>query len=396
MTSALIAQNELYLKQALLAQKQNHLYTTEQKISAAWAEHGSTKEHLATLEKNQKDKQFDYDSKKNAFDRAIKNVDLVSNEKINVLSNEYKLADSELRRAKNEFQQMELKKYEVSHKLDQAISEKNHVVKDILSLKADIFDIQLREPAWAIGEAVCNLSENETPEQCRKRALESAQRDAMEKAGKMILESETIVRNYQIYLDEIRTHLKAQILEQDKDPLYGIKREYFGENIRYVAKLRLKVQSINLFNPYRMELEEMAQKDSTEPPSNILEETIPKTDEEKPRETFLERLNKIDESREQPPLDFVPFEKAPKVLKRFDPIYPEDARKGGIEGTVWVKLWVDQEGKVKQVGILRSPSDLLSRSAAEAAKHWQFTPALLEGGKPVSVWISLSFNFKLN
>lgn len=237
MTSALIAQNELSLKRALLTQKQNQLYTTEQKISVARAEHSINKEHLTSVEKNQKDKQFDYENKKNAFNRAIKNVDLVSNDKINTLSNEYKVADAELRQANEQLQQMKLKKQEASQKLEQAISEKSQLEKDILSLNADIFDIQLREPVWAIGEAVCNLAEDETPDNCRKRALEAAQRDAMEKAGKMVLESETIVRNYQMYVDEIRTHLKAQIMEQDSDPAYGIKREVLGDNIRYVGEI---------------------------------------------------------------------------------------------------------------------------------------------------------------
>jgi len=380
MTSALIAQNELSLKRALLTQKQNQLYTTEQKISVARAEHSINKEHLTSVEKNQKDKQFDYENKKNAFNRAIKNVDLVSNDKINTLSNEYKVADAELRQANEQLQQMKLKKQEASQKLEQAISEKSQLEKDILSLNADIFDIQLREPVWAIGEAVCNLAEDETPDNCRKRALEAAQRDAMEKAGKMVLESETIVRNYQMYVDEIRTHLKAQIMEQDSDPASGIKREVLGDNIRYVAKLRLKVQSVSSFNPYRIKLEE----------------AIPKISEEKSRETFEERLQKIEKSREQPPPDFVPFEKEPQVITRVEPIYPEAARKAGIEGEVWVKLWVDSEGKVRDVKIINFPSDILALSAIEAAKRWRFTPALLKDGKPTPVWISLSFNFKLN
>jgi len=396
LTSALFAQNEISQKRDLLGQKQNLLYITEQKISAARAGYATVKEALTTAERNQKDKQFDYTNKKNAFDRASKNVDLVSNEKINELSNEYKLADSELRQANDHLQQAKLKEQEASQKLDQASSEKTQVEKDILSLNADIFDIQLREPVWAIGEATCNLAEDETPDSCRKRALEAAQRDAMEKAGKMILESETIVRNYQLYLDEIRTHLKAQIMEQDNDPSYGIKREVLGDNIRYVAKLRLKVQSVSLFNPYRMQLVEAAQKITNEQPLDTLEGAIPKSSEEKSRETFEERLQKIKNSREQPPPDFVLFDKEPQVITRAEPVYPEAARKAGIEGVVWVKFWVDLQGKVRDVKIINSPSDILALSAIEAAKHWRFTPALLKDGKPVSVWISLSFNFKLN
>ncbi len=86
-------------------------------------------------------------------------------------------------------------------------------------------------------------------------------------------------------------------------------------------------------------------------------------------------------------------EEAP--IKRIEPVYPELARKAGLEGTVWVKLWVDKEGKVKDVVILKSASEIFNQPAIDAAKQWIFTPAMMKTG-PVSVWISLSFNFKLN
>lgn len=105
-------------------------------------------------------------------------------------------------------------------------------------------------------------------------------------------------------------------------------------------------------------------------------------------------IENIDEE-EAPPPDFVPFEKEPQVIKRIEPVYPELARKAGLEGTVWVKLWVDKEGKVKDVVILKSASEIFNQPAIDAAKQWIFTPAMMKTG-PVSVWISLSFNFKLN
>jgi periplasmic protein TonB len=101
------------------------------------------------------------------------------------------------------------------------------------------------------------------------------------------------------------------------------------------------------------------------------------------------------EEEEAPPPDFVPFEKEPVVVKKIEPTYPELARKAGLEGTVWVKMWVDKEGKVKDVVILKSSSEIFNQPAIDAAKQWIFTPALMKTG-PVSVWISMNFNFKLN
>lgn len=101
------------------------------------------------------------------------------------------------------------------------------------------------------------------------------------------------------------------------------------------------------------------------------------------------------EEDEAPPPDFVPFEKEPQVIKRVEPTYPELARKAGLEGTVWVKLWVDKEGKVRDVVIMKSASEIFNQPAIDAAKQWLFTPAMMKTG-PVSVWISLSFNFRLS
>jgi protein TonB len=97
---------------------------------------------------------------------------------------------------------------------------------------------------------------------------------------------------------------------------------------------------------------------------------------------------------EGPPPDFVPFEKPPAVLKRVEPVYPELARKAGIEGKVIVKVWIDKHGKVKDVVILKSTVEVLNQAAITAAKQWEFTPAMMKLG-PVDVWSTLTFNFKL-
>jgi len=107
----------------------------------------------------------------------------------------------------------------------------------------------------------------------------------------------------------------------------------------------------------------------------------------------IEQDLKIENDEEAPP-DFVPFEKAPVIVKRVEPIYPEIAQKSGLEGTVWVKMWVDKEGKVKEVVILKSDSEIFDENVKTAAKQWIFTPALMKTG-PVSVWISMHFSFEI-
>ena len=97
---------------------------------------------------------------------------------------------------------------------------------------------------------------------------------------------------------------------------------------------------------------------------------------------------------EGPPPDFVPFEKEPVAIKKMHPAYPEIARRAGVEGTVWLKVWVDKEGKVRKAEILKSDADIFNQPAINAAMQWVFTPALMKNG-PVSVWVSIPFRFKL-
>ena len=98
---------------------------------------------------------------------------------------------------------------------------------------------------------------------------------------------------------------------------------------------------------------------------------------------------------EGPPPDFVPFEKAPVAIKIVEPKYPELAQRAGVEGTVWVKIWVDKEGKPRKALVLKSTAELFNQAAVDAAMKWVFTPALMRNG-PVSVWVSIPFKFMLS
>lgn len=95
-----------------------------------------------------------------------------------------------------------------------------------------------------------------------------------------------------------------------------------------------------------------------------------------------------------PPADFVAVEKEPVVVRKVEPKYPELAMRAGLEGKVWVKIWVDKEGKAKQVVVLKSDAEIFNEAAIEAAKQFVFTPAYMNNG-PVSVWVSVPFKFKL-
>jgi protein TonB len=109
-------------------------------------------------------------------------------------------------------------------------------------------------------------------------------------------------------------------------------------------------------------------------------------------DTHIEQDLKIDDDTAPP--DFVPYEKEPTVVKRVEPKYPDLALRAGLEGNVFVKVWVDKEGKVRKVVLLKSDAPIFEDAAISAAKQWVFTPAVMQKG-PVSVWVSIPFRFRL-
>lgn len=73
--------------------------------------------------------------------------------------------------------------------------------------------------------------------------------------------------------------------------------------------------------------------------------------------------------------------------------YPEIAKEGGIEGKVTVKVLVGEDGNVVKIGSISGES-VFQDEVREKAMDLQFTPGL-QNGKPVKVWVSVPFNFRL-
>ncbi|MCX6138766.1 MAG: TonB family protein [Ignavibacteriales bacterium] len=103
------------------------------------------------------------------------------------------------------------------------------------------------------------------------------------------------------------------------------------------------------------------------------------------------------ERAQAPPAEFLEVEKqpAPKPGGIVQPVYPESARKSGLEGTVWVKIWIDEEGVPQKADIIKSDAGDFNQASIDAAMKWRFTPAMLKG-KPVAVWVTIPFKYKLN
>ena len=76
--------------------------------------------------------------------------------------------------------------------------------------------------------------------------------------------------------------------------------------------------------------------------------------------------------------------------------YPAHALRGHLEGTVVLRVLVDETGKPLEVGVLRSSGHAeLDRSAREQVlAHWRFQPAIVNG-HATRAWASVPVTFTL-
>lgn len=102
----------------------------------------------------------------------------------------------------------------------------------------------------------------------------------------------------------------------------------------------------------------------------------------------------IGRSGRTPPPDLIEVDAMPTLKSRKDPYYPEAAQQAGIEGVVYVKILVGPDGKPRQVEVAKSDAEVLNDAAVDAAKRFLFTPAYKDN-KPVDVWVTVPFKFKL-
>ncbi len=100
------------------------------------------------------------------------------------------------------------------------------------------------------------------------------------------------------------------------------------------------------------------------------------------------------ESAEEPGInEFIPFEMPPMVVKRVEPVYPELARKAGLQSKVVVKALVDKRGQVKKVVPIQG-HEIFHEAAVQAIMQWVFKPALQQN-EAVAVWVAIPLNFVL-
>jgi protein TonB len=84
----------------------------------------------------------------------------------------------------------------------------------------------------------------------------------------------------------------------------------------------------------------------------------------------------------------------PKLIKKVNPIYPEEAKKALVQGVVVLEVTTDEEGNVAAVEVLRSESSLLNQASIDAVKQWKYEP-MMRQENPVRMSFNVTLTFRL-
>jgi len=85
----------------------------------------------------------------------------------------------------------------------------------------------------------------------------------------------------------------------------------------------------------------------------------------------------------------------PQVLRKIEPIYPFQAKKNNIEGSVTLRFIVNTDGDVVEPKVASSePPDIFDEAALQAIMKFKFKPAV-KNGRPVDVIVVAPMKFEL-
>jgi protein TonB len=86
--------------------------------------------------------------------------------------------------------------------------------------------------------------------------------------------------------------------------------------------------------------------------------------------------------------------KAPQLVKRVDPVYPELGRQARLSAFIILEATVESTGRVRDVTLLRGAS-MFDEPAMDAVRQWIYKPLLLNGvPTPFVVTVTVKFTFR--
>ncbi len=95
--------------------------------------------------------------------------------------------------------------------------------------------------------------------------------------------------------------------------------------------------------------------------------------------------------------EFIPVEVQPSTdISALQKLveYPDIAKRAGIEGTVYIRVYVGKDGKLQEAVVEHSDNEQLKQAALKAVKQATYSPGI-QNGEPVGAWFSVPVVFQL-
>jgi len=95
-------------------------------------------------------------------------------------------------------------------------------------------------------------------------------------------------------------------------------------------------------------------------------------------------------------INYSRLEVAPRLKREFKAPYPEASRSAGIEGTVVMKLTIDENGRVTHVRIIRGINEELDTITKSAARKLLFKPGMVDDKPVITTGYVMRYTWELN
>jgi protein TonB len=82
------------------------------------------------------------------------------------------------------------------------------------------------------------------------------------------------------------------------------------------------------------------------------------------------------------------------LILKVAPIYPDEARRARVQGTVILQVVIGKEGTIENLHVVSGDS-LLVDAATDAVRQWRYRPYVLNGA-PVEIDTTVEIHFTLN
>ncbi len=92
------------------------------------------------------------------------------------------------------------------------------------------------------------------------------------------------------------------------------------------------------------------------------------------------------------PKQFVKVDKEPSVIQQIKPVFPVEAAKKRLTGTVVIRVLVNKEGRPQKTQIVMSSNKIFEQPAVDAVMKTLFTPAM-QNKKPIMCWVNIPYKF---